>query len=237
MSRHVALLLIFFAAAVPLASGLTCEVGVIDSGGLAFAYGPYLDAKAGSLAEWGASSFSTPGTSQDALFPEWSLGGAYAEIDFLEWIGVRLEPRIAFLGAARQALTDAGVVFDQYGICFTSVLIPVLARGRLPLGPGFVTATAGPFLGIIAGAVYVVDRYAASSTTAALASVSSDSTFFGLSGGMGYALPLGPGVAGLELRADWVFTPIAAARLGNEMRALGTGLAVSYGVRLGGKPK
>ena len=233
MSRYAALLLIFFTAAATLASGFSFEVGAIGAGGLSFAKGSYLDEKAAVLAEWGLSSIGLAGSSRDAIFPGWSFG-AYAEIDFLEWIGVRLEPRIVLFGAAREALTDAGIVFDQYGVYFSSMLIPVLARGRLPVGPGFFTATAGPFLGMVAGPVFVVDRYASSTTTAALTLASSDSTFFGLSGGLGYALPLGPGVASIELRAEGVFTPIATTQMGNGITALGTTLAASYGIRLAG---
>gem|GEM_PF-4705928 len=232
MPRRIVLFMTLFTAATSLASGLTYEVGVIGSAGLSFAYGSYLDDKAASLAEWGASSLGSRGSSQAELFPGWSLG-VYAQIDLLDWLGVRLEPRLAFLGAAREALTDRGAVFDQYGIDFYSVLIPVLACGRFPFGPGFLTATVGPFLGIVTGNVTIMDRYASSTTRATLSPDLTDSLYLGLSGGAGYALPLGPGVAAVEIRADWALTSIAKTKLGSEMTALGTTLAVSYGIQLG----
>jgi hypothetical protein len=231
--RRIAILLILFAAAAAPATGLGFEVGAIGAVGPAFAGGSYLDQKALLLSEWGATSFSSPGSTQVDLFPELS-GGLYAEVDLLDWIGVRIEPRYAFFGASRRALTDAGVEFDHYGLYFSSVLVPILARGRLAIGPGHLMASAGPFLGLVVGPVSVADNYGTSSTMAAITVAFSDSAFWGISGGLGYSLPLGPGVSSVELRADWALSPIARAALGNEVTMVGITLAVSYGMRLGG---
>jgi hypothetical protein len=226
----LACLLAFSAVAAP---ALSWEVGAIGAGGLSFAYGPYIEAWAATVAELGASTLDTAGASTSQLFPEWSAG-AYGELDFTEWIGVRLEPRWALLGLARRATTDAGVVFEQYGLRFSSVLIPVLARGYLAAGPGSVTATLGPFMGIVAGPIDVIERYSASTTTAAL---TTGGLFFGLSGGLGYIMGIGPGIASAELRADWAFSPIAAGTIGGDLYAVGVMLAVSYGVPITGESR
>ncbi len=60
--------------------------------------------------------------------------------------------------------------------------------------------------------------------------------FFGVSAGAGYSLPLGIGVASLELRADCAITPAVGQDgvLGGEIYPLGIALAASYGFRFGG---
>jgi hypothetical protein len=234
MSRHLALLVILLAGAASIASGLTFEVGAMGSGGLTFSSGSWFDAKAAALAELGGSSLTTDGSSTVKLFPEYS-GGAFAEVEFIPWLAARVEARYAFLGAARVALTEAGAAFDTYGLYFSSLLVPVTARGKLPVGPGKLTATAGPFIGIVLGDIVVVDTYADSSTSAGFPAASGDAFFAGLTGGIGYEMPLGPGIASIELRADWAFTSIGADRLAADVTAVGATLMAGYGIRIGGK--
>jgi hypothetical protein len=233
MRNRILLLAGLLAFSTAMASALSWEVGAIGAGGLSFAYGPYVDAWALTVSELGSSSLDAAGTSTSQLFPEWSAG-VYGEIDFTDWIGVRLEPRWTYLGFSRLAATDAGVVFEQYGLRFSSILIPVLARGYLAFGPGSFTAALGPFMGIVVGPIDVVERYSDSTTTTAL---TTGGVCFGLCGGLGYAVDIGPGRAAAELRADWAVSPIAATPLGGDLYAVGATLAVSYGIPIGGESK
>jgi hypothetical protein len=80
----------------------------------------------------------------------------------------------------------------------------------------------------------IVDRYASSSTTASIP----PALYFGLSGGAGYAMALGPGTCTLEARADWALTSAAPrASLGGEIFPLGLSLMLGYGFPIGGGRK
>jgi hypothetical protein len=214
--------------------GLTVEVGAIAGGGLALMYGSFLDSRAADLAQMGAASPGTLGSSQTTLFPGWTLG-AYAQTDVLAWLSLRLEAYFESAGAERIALTSGGAPFDQYGVSFASVNIPFRAIAHTALGPGQLFGGIGPFLGILAGSISIVDRYLSSTTTAAISPDISHVFFFGVSGGIGYSMLLGPGRAGLELRTDWSILPVTAgaALPGGNLNPIGVQLVASYGMQIG----
>ncbi len=228
----VAILLVAISAAAPC---IDFEAGVIGCGGLSFLFGSYLDAKAAMLAETGSTTPGALGRSLATLFPDLGVG-VYGEVGILSWLGVRLEPRLAFMGASRLALTDMELPFCRYSISFATLIVPLLARGRLKLGPGSLTVSAGPFYGAIVGEITTFDRYVSTTMKGALTTDFCQVQFLGVSGGAGYSVPLGIGVAALELRADCAITPAAGQDgvLGGEMFPLGIVLAASYGVRFGG---
>jgi hypothetical protein len=227
-----AAILLFIAAC---ATAQVFEIGAVASGGLCFATGSFFDAKAAQLAEMGAASPGTQGSSTAGLFPGWA-GGGYAEMIFAEWFSMRLELELAFQGASRLALTESGTPFDRYGMYYFSVALPLFAKARIPLAGGVATVSVGPFLGLVVSDIVLVDRYAEYTTTA---SVSQD-FFYGIhggaAGGAGYSHSLGPGIASLELRAVWALLPAASqsGSLGGEIFPLSFSLAAGYGFRLKG---
>jgi hypothetical protein len=225
---------LFFVCIVLPIHGVTVELGLTGGGGLAFAYGSFLDSKTSALAELGAASFTTVGSSQAHLFPGWTAG-VYGQIDLLSWLALRLEVVFESAGAERLALTSGGAPFDHYGLSFASVHIPVHALARTAIGPGQLYALLGPFLGIVAGSITVVDRYATATTTAVITPDISQVFFFGLSGGIGYAIGLGPGRAGIELRSDWSILPVSAGsgQSGGNLNPISLNIVVSYGFQLG----
>jgi hypothetical protein len=208
---------------------MTIEIGVTGGGGLALAYGSLLDAKAATLAELGAASPTALGSSQARLFPGWTAG-VYAQTDLLSWLAFRLEISYESAGALRTAFTSGGSPFDQYGVSFASVNVPILAVARFALGPGRLWTSLGPFFGVVAGSVVVVDRYASSATAAVITPDFSHMWLLGLAGGIGYSLRVGPGVAGIELRSDWSILPVSAA--GEGVNPIGLDLVASYGFPL-----
>jgi hypothetical protein len=235
-----AALLCTLLAAAGQAFGIGFVLGATTSIGQGFAYGSYLDGKTASVAEYGASALGTPGTVRPDFFGAWSLG-AFAEIELLDWLGIRVEPRFAFLGAAfvasiAAAAPAAGMPFDLYGTYFGSIVLPVLAHARFSLGPGRITATAGPILGFAASGISIVDRYAASTTTATFPYAAMQPVQFSICAGAGYEMALGPGIAALELRTDVMLTSATAATgpIGGEIMTVPVYLSVSYGFRLGG---
>jgi hypothetical protein len=197
--------------------------------------GAYFDAKAAALAALGSSAPGSLGTSQPDLFPA-SLLGVYAELDLLEWLGVRVEPRVSVLGSSYLAFTDAGAAFDRYGAFFFGLLLPLYVRGMIPLGPGSFTITAGGFGGMVLGDVGLTDKYVSSITTAWVPLRRGQLLFFGVSGGIGYSLPLGPGVAFAEIRADWALSPVQFTidSKNGALLPFGAALIVGYGMRIGG---
>jgi hypothetical protein len=216
---------------------LAWEFGGILSGGLDLgsAAGTYFDAKSAQLAALGSSAPGTLGTTRPDILPGFTVGG-YAELDFIDWLGVRFEPRVSLMGSSFLAINDAGAAFDRYGAFFFGLLLPLYARGIIPLGPGAVTVMAGGFYGVVFGSVALSDRYASSATTAWIPLETEQLEFYGASGGLGYSLQLGPGIAALELRADWALTPISftTGSTGGELHPLGVVLAAGYGIRIGG---
>lgn len=238
MAKGAALMAVLLTAAAVSGPCIGFEVGVIGGGDYSFVFGSSLATKAATLAETGSTTPGSLGRSLTMLFPGGSLG-IYGEAGFTSWLSLRLEPRFSFMGASRLALTDAGAPFCRYGVSFTGLIVPLLVRGKLRLGPGSLSATAGPFYGVIVGDITVVDTYASATTTATLVPDIAQVQFLGVSAGAGYSLPVGPGVAALELRADCAITPAAGqdGDMGAEMFPLGVGLAASFGIRLGGGAK
>ena len=232
--RTVVLPLLLLCISLP-AHALAVELGLTGGGGLALAYGSLLDSKAQTLAQLGASSPGTLGTSQFQFFPGWAAG-AYAETDILDWLALRLDVWYESDGAARIALTSGGAPFDLYGVYFASVEIPLRARARIALGPGRFFGSLGPYLGIVTGPITIVDRYASSTTTSVVTPDLSHAFFFGLAGGIGYSLRLGPGTAGAELRGDWAILPVTAAagQAGGGINPIGVNLVLEYGFQIGG---
>ncbi len=173
------------------------------------------------------------GSSQAQLFPGWA-GGAYAQTDLLSWLALRVELTYESAGAERLALTSAGAPFDQYGVSFSSFTVPVLLRAGITWGPGQLFASTGPFLGIVAGTITIVDRYASSATTAVITPDLAHLFYFGLEGSVGYAFPFGPGRVGIELRSDWSLTPVAVGPgPADGVNPLSVNVVLSYGFRLG----
>lgn len=167
MRKRAALVVILLAAICAAAPCIDFEAGVIGGGGLSFLFGTYLDAKAEMLAETGSTTPGSLGRSLATLFPDWGAG-AYGEAAVLEWLSVRLEPRLAFMGASRLALTDTELPFCRYSLSFATLIVPLLARARLNFGPGFLTVSAGPFYGAIVGEITTVDRYFSTTMKGAL---------------------------------------------------------------------
>jgi hypothetical protein len=231
-SALAVLFLVFSLSAVPV-SALQLEVGAIAGGGLCFTFGSYLDAKAAYLAEQGASG-PTPGTIRYNLFPGLSAG-AYGEMALLRWLDLRLELRASYLGASRLALTAGGLPLDAYGAGLYALMLPVLVRASFPLGPGSITADLGPFYGLVVGDVHVQDVYATTSTSAVIPLSFAQSSMFGVSGGVGYKLGLGPGTASVELRADWTIFPVKLdGGLGSgDLSPLNALIVFGYGFKLG----
>ncbi len=225
-------LLLLLCGAFP-AGALKVEIGVTGGGGLALMYGSFLDAKADTVAQLGSASPGVMGSSQFQLFPGW-VGGLYAEIDVLRWLALRLDIWYESAGAARVGLTSGGAPFDEYGVYFPSVDIPLRARARLGLGPGTLSGSLGPYLGILAGPLTIVDRYSSATTTVVVNPDIPHAFFFGLVGGVGYSLRLGPGTVMIELRADWAILPVTATgQAGGNLNPIGLDLVAGYGIQIG----
>jgi hypothetical protein len=208
-------------------------MGTIGGAGLCFTFGSYLDAKTANLAEQGSIG-ATPGTSQHRLFPGLT-GGLYGQLAALSWLDIRMELRTSYLGASRLALMADGTPFDAYGVGFYALLLPILVRVSVPLGPGSLTATIGPSYGVVMGGVRVQDTYATTSTWAQVPLTLSQASMLWLSGGLGYQLRLGSGRLSAELRADWTILP---ARLDSglgtgDLSPLNTVILLSWGFPLG----
>ena len=239
--KHMGKLRIFSSIALSVltasAFALTWEFGGILGGGFDFGApsGTYFEDKEARLAELGSSAPGSLGSSLPDIFPALSIGG-YAELDFFDWLGARIEPRVSMLGSAFMAYTDAGAAFDRYGAYFFGLLLPLYVRGSYPLGPGFITGCAGGFYGVVLSGVALADRYVSSSTTTWISLSMRQIEFYGISGGLGYSMQLGPGIARAEARADWALTPVrfTAGSLEGELHPVGVTLAIGYGVRIGG---
>jgi hypothetical protein len=232
--RIAALVTALLLLAMP-AGALAAELGAIAGAGLCFTFGSYLDAKAANLAEQGTIG-STPGSSQYRLFPGTS-GGVYGQVSILSWLDVRMELRVSYLGASRVALMGDGTPFDAYGAGLYALLLPVLGRVSLPLGPGSITMDAGPYYGMVVGGVRIQDTYATTSTYAQIPLTLAQASMLGLSGGIGYQLRLGSGRLSTELRADWTILPVKldGGTGSGDLAPLNTVLLVAWGFPLGGQ--
>ena len=226
-----------FTALFVIVAGSVCgqafELGVVGGGGLVFTNGSFFDIKSTQLAELGAASLSSLGTTTADLFPCWSAG-VYAEMILDQWFSLRLEAHGTLQGASRLALTDAGVPFDRYGVYYFNLTIPLFAKARLPLAGGVATISAGPFLGMILSDIYLIDRYVSSTTTLTVAQDFIQGVNGGVAGGAGYSHKLGPGSASLELRAEWALTSATVndSALGGDIFPLNVSILAGYGFQL-----
>jgi len=230
MYKRILIPVVLMTMAAAMVPALELEVGVIGGGGMSLAYGDFITTWADTVAGYELTDSTATGSSTTQVFPEWSAG-IYGQMDFFDWLGGRLEPRWAYLGFARLAQNDAGTAFEQYGAGLSCLLIPILARGSLSVGPGAFSASLGPFLGFTLGGVSVVERYSDGASTA---TTLPGQAFFGISGGVGYALPIGPGFLSLEARADWAFTSILDPDTYGSLDAVGVTLMAGYGITLEG---
>ena len=228
-----AVLFLLACGALPV-HGAEIELGASGGGGLLLGYGSFLDSKAATLAELGAASLTNGGSSRAQLLPGWTVG-AYAQMDLMSWLAIRLEVSFQSAGAARLALTSAGAPFDQYDVYFPSVTVPVLLRAGFALGPGRLFASVGPFLGMAAGNITIMDRYSSATTTAVIAPDFAHLVYIGLDGGAGYSIPFGPGVVGVELRSEWsaLAVHVSSGLQGGDIYPISLNLVVSYGFRMG----
>jgi hypothetical protein len=230
MRKRFLIPIVMMTMTTTMVSALEIEVGAIGGGGLSFGYGDFITTWGDAVAGYNLTDSTATGSSTVQLFPEWSAG-VYGQVGILQGFSVRLEPRWAYLGFARLARNDAGTTFEQYGAELSCLLIPILARGSLPVGPGDITASVGPFVGFALGGVNAVEMYSnGASTTGTLGG----QAFLGISGGAGYTLPLGPGFLSLEARADWAFTSILDPDTCGNLDAAGVTLMVGYGIKLEG---
>jgi len=218
---------------VPPTAAMAVELGVTGGGGMALMYGSMLDEKAETVSLLGSSGPGAMGYSQFVFFPGWTAG-VYAETPLLGWLALRVEAWYESSGAARTGFTSGGSAFDVYGVYFSSVEIPIGVRAHFPMGPGEISAILGPYLGIIAGDVTLVDRSATTSTTAVITPDLAHRFFFGLAGGAAWSFRIGPGRATLELRADWaILSANASGDSGGNLNPIGLSLVAGYGVQLG----
>jgi len=232
-SRLPAILLIVLACSALPAASLSVELGVTGGGGMALMYGSLMDSKAQSISLLGSTGPGALGYSQFLFFPGWTAG-AYAVTGILPWLALRLDAWYESEGAARTGFTNGGSPFDIYGVYFASVEIPLRAIAHFPLGPGAIWGSLGPYLGILASNVTLVDRYSSTTTTVVVTPDLAHVLFFGLAGGAAYSMRIGPGVATLEIRADWAILPVTAAgQAGGNLNPIGLVLVAGYGFQLG----
>ncbi len=233
MKNKIAGIIFLCAVSVAASPALTWNAGGILGGGLDFAGGSYFDARAQSLTLLGSTTPGVPGTSAVQLFPGATAGG-YVELEALEWLSVRVEPRVSFLGGMYMAYTDTGAPFDRYGAYTAALILPVYARFIIPLGPGAVSISAGGFCAAAPAGSVLFDRYLSSSTTTWVQPDLARLFFFGVSGGSGYSFPLGPGTASVELRVDWAPAPLGVGT-DSGVVPLCAAIIAGYGVKIGGE--
>lgn len=230
--RLILLLALLGAAVLPLA-GLSVEVGVTGGGGMALMYGSLMDDKTQTVALLGSASAGSLGYSQFLFFPAWTVG-LYGEMPIIDWLSLRLDAWYETAGAARTGYMSTGSPFDVYGAYFASVDIPLRARVHFPLGPGTISGTLGPYLGIIAGDVSLVDRFSSATSSVAVTPDLAHRFFFGIVGGPAYSMRLGPGIATVEIRADWaILSANASGQQGGDLNPIDLTLVAGYGIQLG----
>jgi hypothetical protein len=220
-----------------LASALSWELGSILGGGLETGSmaGGYFEAKEASLIALWTTGPGEPGTVRPDVLPSLTAGG-YAELILLDWLSFRAEPRASLMGAAAMAYTGTGAAVDRFGAFFYGLLLPLYVRGRLVLGPGTLTVSAGGFGGMVISNAGLGDTYASTSTLYWVEFSHGLPLLYGASGGLGYSLPLGPGIASIELRADWTLSPVrfTVSSAEGELNPLEVSLCVGYGMGIGG---
>jgi hypothetical protein len=228
------LLLMVLPAAAVGAATLPVEVGVVGDGGLSLTGGTYFEAKAEQLAQQGASG-ATLGTSKVQPFPGWGAG-LFVQFGLLSWLDLRVEIQGMYLGASRTAYNAAGLPFDAYGAALWALALPVTAHGSFRLGPGFLTADVGAFLGAAVGGVMTGDTYSTVSTSALVSLTAAQSILVGLSGGLGYEIPVAGGRVGAGLRADGSLRSLAldSGIAAGDLLPWNISLFVTYTFRRGG---
>lgn len=228
MSKHIACTAILLALGCLPLHALELRAGAVGGAGAGFAAGSLITNRETVLSELAATSVS--GQSEVGL--TWSAG-AYLELEFSRPFGLRFE--LSYLSHQNATLVSdsSGAPIDRIGVSYTAIYLPILARGRLPFGPGALVGSLGPYAGMSMGTT-LYDQYASTSTTA---SFQPYQLYFGGEAGVGYEFPAGPGIASVEARG---LLPFTSALLGGPAASgnyypQGVYLMISYGFTLGGR--
>jgi hypothetical protein len=153
--------------------------------------------------------------------------GAFVTIGLMEHLA--LQPEVHFFMGGDAHGDDETV--RSVNINFLE--IPVLAKGRMNLGPGTFTVFAGPYFSIKLGSGILVYDEVGGGDRVERELDSGDVTSFllGLVGGIGYDWPLGPGFLTTDIRYRWGLTNVHSDDFisNNDVKERGILLTVGYG--------
>jgi len=122
-------------------------------------------------------------------------GGAAFEMGFHPMAAVEVDVLYTFMNGYGQKL-DGDI---EFGSRVSTLEFPVLAKGRFEMGPGKLTVSAGPSMILLLGDMKTTTKLADDSENET--DVEFDNSFLlGVTGGIGYAMPAGPGDVTLDLR-------------------------------------
>jgi len=199
------------------ASSLELTGGVKIGAGGSLVYGGWVDGLRDELYGLGA------GVVEDQAYFSWRLGG-WIEFPLLDRLSVRLEPCLAMVGGALLASDGYDLLA---GVWAVELELPVLAVTRLALPTGSIVLGAGPLIAVAVpvlqtwnnGVVWYEDR---------LAWVLAG---FGVAGGVGYELPVGPGTIVLDLRVLAPLLSTAAPSIDGTLNAASLELSAGWDFR------
>lgn len=208
------LAIVLLAAFAPGLPALELSGGVRLGAGGSFLYGDWIENLRGELTDLGAATVTA------RPYFTWRLGG-WVEMPVLARLSVRVEPMLGLVGGALLASDGYDLLA---GVWELELALPVLVTTAIALPVGEIVLGAGPLVTVALpvmqtwndGIVWY-DQWLA----IVLAS-------FGAAGGLGYALPLGPGSLTFDLRVLASFLSLAAPSMDGMLNAVSVELTAGW---------
>jgi hypothetical protein len=209
--------MVLLVAAAATAPCLELRGGVQAGAGGSLLYGTWVDGVRDELVGLGA------GTVTDQEFYSWRLGG-WVEFPLANHFSIRMEPGLGLVGGALLASDGYDLLTGAWAL---ELALPVLATARIALPVGEIVLVAGLLTAVALpvmrtwndGTVWYDDKL-----TIVLAS-------FGVTGGLGYTLPVGPGAVTFDLRVLAGLLSVALPSIDGMLNAMSVELTAGWEFR------
>jgi hypothetical protein len=209
--------IVMLAALAPGLPALDLSWGLRAGAGGSCLYGGWVDNLRAELVDLGAATVTA------RPYVSWRLGG-WVAMPVLPFLAVRAEPSLGLVGGALLASDGYDLLAGAWALdlslpvlATTTVALPV---GELVLGAGLLTAVAVPVMQTWNDGIVWYDERLAMVLTR-----------FGVAGGLGYVLPLGPGAITFDLRVLASFLSIAGPPIDGMLDAVSVEFLAGWAFR------
>lgn len=157
------------------------------------------------------------------------VGGAYMSVYFVETFGLQMEALFSQLGGAYEydvVLSDGSVIEVDGEVTGNALELPVMFKGRAPVGEGYLYAAGGPDVFVIPGSITYREEGGGFDTSDD--EQPDNRVLFGLALGGGVQFAAGPGFFDLGIRYGRTLSSIYDDSFSDDIFANTVGFTLGY---------